>query len=731
MTRHLLRLRMRADLEARSQQHAGRPFWIVKDPVALRYYRFADEEYGILEMLDGETSVESIQQRFADRYGQKLTADELQRFVGAMHRASLVVSDAPGQGRELRLRGDHTARARRWLTLGSLLSLRLPGFDPDRVLRGLNAWLGWIFSGPAVVCGLGLAIAAGLLLLAQWDACRARLPGLAELFAGSNWIWLAVVLATTKVLHEFGHGLTCKRFGGECHEMGVLLLVFTPCLYCDVSDSWMLPSKWRRMGIAAAGMYVELLLASLATFLWWFSQPGLIHSLSLNVMFVCSVSTLVFNANPLLRLDGYYILSDLVEIPNLRQKANALLIRMAGAWFCGWSQRPDPLLPHRRQIWLVPYAIAAVVYRWFVTFSILLFLARALEPSGFQVLGQLLATLAVAGMLLPAALHVARFCSTPGRLRSVRKIRLLVAVAVVGVFSGLMFVPVPFHVRCTFHIQPRAAEAVYVEVPGTIGEIHARAGDRVERGQPLLTLTNLDVQLTLAELTSQRAQLIARREGLERQAYSREAVLAEQAQIREAILAVETQLKKRRRDLERLSIVAPVAGFVFATPSRTPGDQQDGRLATWSGRVLEPHNLGAHLSDGVAVCQLGEPRELEATLAIDQSEVEFVRPGQTVDLVLDQLPTERFASRIDRLARVDMEVSPQSLSHKSGGELVTRTDQAGYERPVSTTYLGAAALDDPDERVVIGATGHARIRAGSRTMAQRLWRTVCQTFRLP
>src|SRR5206468_11742270 len=145
-----------------------------------------------------------------------------------------------------------------------------------------------------------------------------------------NWIYLGGTLAITKVIHEFGHGLSCKHFGGECHEMGVMLLVMTPCLYCNVSDSWMLPNKWHRAAIGAAGMYIELVMASIATFLWWFSEPGLLNNVCLAVMFVCSVTTLVFNANPLMRYDGYYILADLLEIPNLRQKAGQVLSRTLG-----------------------------------------------------------------------------------------------------------------------------------------------------------------------------------------------------------------------------------------------------------------------------------------------------------------------------------------------------------------------------------------------------------------
>ena len=173
---------------------------------------------------------------------------------------------------------------------------------------------------PAIMVAAAYIFTALMLVLVNFETFRSKLPEFHQFFASGNWFYLAAALGITKVIHEFGHGLSCKYYGGECHEMGFMLLVFTPCLYCDVSDSWMLPSKWKRMMIGAGGMYIELILASTATFLWWNSHEGLFNQMCLNVMFVSSVSTLLFNANPLMRFDGYYILSDMLEIPNLRTK---------------------------------------------------------------------------------------------------------------------------------------------------------------------------------------------------------------------------------------------------------------------------------------------------------------------------------------------------------------------------------------------------------------------------
>ena len=230
-----------------------------------------------------------------------------------LHRSGLVISQASGQGRQLRRRGDEKKKELLG-KLSNIFALRFRGIDPERILNFLNPITWWYFTLPAFILVALFGLCALTLVLVNFQEFRGRLPTFEQFFAAHNWLYLGATMAIVKVLHEFGHGLSCKRYGGECHEMGLMFLVFTPCLYCNVSDSWMLPNKWHRVFIGAAGMYVELTLAALATFGWWFSEPGLFNFLCLSVMFICSVSTLVFNGNPLLRFDGYYILMDLLEI---------------------------------------------------------------------------------------------------------------------------------------------------------------------------------------------------------------------------------------------------------------------------------------------------------------------------------------------------------------------------------------------------------------------------------
>src|SRR2546429_6319429 len=213
-------------------------------------------------------------------------------------------------------------------------------------------------------------LAAILLVTTHFDTFRSKLPSYHEFFSFQTIAYLWIALGIVKVIHEFGHGLSCKKFGGEVHEMGLLLLVFSPAMYCNVSDSWMLPSKWKRIIISAAGIYIELIIAALATFVWWNAPEGtFLKNLSLSLMIVCSVSTVVFNANPLMRYDGYYVLADWIEIPNLRERSNRFLKNAMLEHCLGVEVQPETYMATGRKVLFVVYAVISYIYRWVVTYS--------------------------------------------------------------------------------------------------------------------------------------------------------------------------------------------------------------------------------------------------------------------------------------------------------------------------------------------------------------------------
>ncbi|MEE2780622.1 MAG: biotin/lipoyl-binding protein [Planctomycetota bacterium] len=582
---------------------------------------------------------------------------------------------------------------------------------------------------------LTLGFAALLLVGVQWETFQAKLPSFHTFFAGKNWIWLGLTLAVTKVLHEFGHGLSCKHFGGECHEMGVMILVLTPCLYCNVSDSWMLPNKWHRAAIGAAGMYVEVVIASLATFCWWFTEPNtIINQVSLSIMFVCSVSTLLFNGNPLLRYDGYYILSDILEIPNLRQKSSAILNRKLGALCFGIETPEDPFLPKKKQGLFALYSIAAVIYRWMIVFGILFFLYKVFEGTGFEVIGQIIATFALYGLLVQPVWKLIKYLSVPGRIHSMKTPNLLGTLAVVAVLLAfVLFVPLPHHVICPLEIQPHQAARVYIEVPGILSERFVEAGSVVKEGQTLAKLDNLDIQLETVRL---KGELSVLEEEITHLHFERNQSRGEAARrANNELLAAEERkssalerLNQQEEDLARLTLSAPRAGYVFAPPFKSGQATVEGLLPTWSGSPLQEKNVGAMLQTSELFCQIGDTKEMEAVLAIDQSDRNFVATGQTVEIIINHLPDKTFDSAIEQIATTEMTDPPVRLTDRAGGELMTETGPRGREQLMSTTYQARVLLDDPEHLLRVGLRGQAKIHTAPRTLGSRVWRLITETF---
>ena len=723
-------LRRRGDLVVNRQVYQGQAWWVVKDPISLHYFRFRPEEYALLEMLDGRTSLDQLKEQFEARFPpRRITVDELSRFIATLHRSGLVIGDRPGQGPQLFERRRQRIW-REWMAwLSNIMSMRFRGIDPDRLLERLDPWFGWLFAPPAIAAALVFVASAVLLVLVNFDTFRAKLPEFHQFFAAGNWLYLAVALGVTKILHEFGHGLSCKHYGGECHEMGVMLLVFTPCLYCDVSDSWMLPNKWKRAAIGAAGMYVEVIIASIATYLWWNSHPGVFNKLCLDVMFVSSVSTILFNANPLLRYDGYYILSDVLEIPNLRQKANTILGRLASRWCLGIKQQEDPFLPQRNLGLFALYAVASSVYGWVVTASIFLFVWNVFKPYRLEVLGQLLAFGAVWGLVIRPLQGMIKFFKVPGRRDEVKSANVAVTAAVAAaVIGGIALIPLPQRVWCPVELRPRGEETVYVSVPGTLAELRVRPNAVVRKGDELARLVNVDLDLEIADLEGKERQYESRLKSLERERFSDPAAGLEIGTVEESLAGVREQLARKRQDRSELVLVAPRDGVVLPPPSVKRQDDRAGMLPAWSGHVLDESNLGAMLQEGTVLCLVGDPDRFEAVMVVDQTEVEFVTAGQPVDLKLDSFAWQTFRGTVDQLAESHIEAGSERLSVKAGGQVPTETDASGREIPISTSYEALMTLDDPEAVFTPGMRGTARIQVGSRTLGQWLLRLLWQTF---
>ncbi|MEM6692765.1 MAG: HlyD family efflux transporter periplasmic adaptor subunit [Planctomycetota bacterium] len=612
----------------------------------------------------------------------------------------------------------------------NVFALRYRGFDPEKILNWMLPWFGWIFTIPALLGFIGLFLSASLLLASQYETVYAKLPTFGQFFAADRWLILAATMAIVKVIHEFGHGLSCKKFGGECHEIGFMLLVFTPCLYCNVSDSWMLPNKWKRVWIGAAGIYVEMILASMAAFFWYYTESGTtINDLCLNMMFLNAVSTILVNGNPLLRFDGYYILMDALEIPNLRQKSTEVLKRWFQKTCLGLELQEDPFLPTRGKFWFAMFTIASVIYRWVVVFSICWFVIKVLEPYGLQSIGRMVAAIGFAGLVAQPIIQTFKFVRTPGRLSKVKKKPLLASLAVAAAaITAVCYIPLPHHIDCAFEVRPSSAGTVYAGTPGRI-EWAVEPRTVVAEGDQIMKLKNPDLEIHLSDLEGEERQAEIKLQNLERQTF-RDARVDLQIDTQEKVLDSIRQMKaKTLEEIDRLTVRAKRDGIIVEPPERPSQDTGDGRLPGWTGHPLQKKNLGALLTPDDVVCNIAVPNGFEAVLIIDQGDVQLVREGQSVDIKFDARRADTYTGEITEKSNEPLDATSVSMSSQTGGDLQTEIDPAtGAVIPRSVSYQARVPLELDGVLVRPGYRGSAKVHVDPMSLGSRLWRFIAKTF---
>ncbi len=500
-----LEVKLRPDLVVQPQFYEGMTHYVIKDPLALKYFRFKIEEYFLLQQFDGKQTLQEVKKAFERKYRpQTISIEDLTRFVAQLHEAGIILIDSPEQAKVLIRRRKKNRWRKVWAFLANILFIKIPIIDPERLLTRMYPYFRWIFTRTFVTLSVmsmlagrhAWSSASGRPSTTSFPISRASSTGGPS---ASFWVCLAVV----KIIHEFGHGLTAKHFGGEVHEMGILFLVLTPALYCDVTDSWLLPNKWNRIWISAAGIYVECFLASIATFVWWYSTPGLLNSLAMATMFICSVNTIMFNANPLLRYDGYYVMADWLEIPNLRIKSTQFFAYLIQEKVLGLEIPVQSYLPRSRRYLFVTYAVASYIYRWFVTFAILWFLSQVLKPYKLESVSYLLAVGSLVPLVGMPVYQIVKFLRTPGRLRKVKKARAAAfAVAAIALVGGILLIPTPLRIQGSLVLKLAKPEEIYAEVEGRLVELNVRNGDWVTKDTVLAKLSNPEKQKELLQRTA-------------------------------------------------------------------------------------------------------------------------------------------------------------------------------------------------------------------------------------
>lgn len=681
-----LKPRLRKHAELHRHDYRGRIWYVLQDHAGGRAHRFSPAAYSFVGLMDGRRTVQELWDTVSNQQGdQAPTQDEVIRLLGQLHAADVLICDVTPDSRELLRRYRRYERMKWKQRLWTPLAVRFPIWDPDRFLLGtlpvvrplfsrFGAWL-WL-----VTVGTGALLAA-----ANWSALTEDLVDTA--LAPQNLLLLWLVYPAVKAVHELCHGYATRIHGGEVHEIGIMLLVLVPVPYVDATSAWGFRSKYQRMLVGGIGMGAELFLAAIALFVWLSVEPGVVHTVAYNVILIGGVSTLLFNGNPLLRFDGYYVLVDGVEIPNLGSRANKYLGYLIQKYLFGSKDAESSASTPGECRWFVVYGIAAFVYRAFILSAIVLYIGGK-----FFVVGVLLAAWAIVTQVaIPLGKSLKFLVSNP-RLRKNRRRALTVSAALVGGVLLLLFaLPAPLWTRTEGVVWPPEQSQLRAGADGFIEEILVADGTRVVSGQALIEAQDPFLAARVELLESQQNEL---------ELQLRQAQTIDQVQvsiIREQLAAATGDLERALERSRALTISSSRAG-VFVAPQSQDLPGRFVRQGQVVGYVIDPAD---HLTVRAVVSQddIGLLRDeirrvhvFEGTWTGTGFEAELTRavPGGSQELPTPALgtagggafaidPTDPTGRKtIERVFEFDVALPDDAAARYLGNRMYVRFDH-GYE----------------------------------------------------
>lgn len=706
--------RLRADIVIRRQMFKHQEYYVLKDPLALTYFRLLPEETYILTLLDGKRNLRDIAERFNARYPNlPRSVSELAQFTNQLGAGGLLNISASRFVENANQTKPQQLMMFWAKIIQGFLFVKVPLVDPSPWLGRLTHavrffWTRW-FVGAAL---LFYVWTAGLLLANSGEFASRPI----DFFSTSNLLLLWFTIIVIKTLHEFGHATTCRFFGGEVHEMGVCLMCFTPCGYVDASDAWMMRRKRHKLFTTIAGIFTELILACIAAHFWLVLPEGIGRSVAFNAMIVASVNTIVFNINPLMRFDGYYVLCDVLEIPNLRTKAMAFCSYHLQRLFLGYRNRNQESqfgADANGRVFVV-YSVFAYLYMIMIIYGFTQIFARVLEPIGLRDFGLGLGFFVEGSFVALPFIKVIMDATKPGAHivktgSSVR--RTLVTLAVLAGVVALSFVvPTRYRVTQQAVVTAESPESIASDVGGVISKIHVRTGQWVNPGDLVLTLENPEVTAELRIAEAARQQSRVRFSALR---YSPSWSVAET----QAHAAQEMELT------EAAYQVAVARGSKLELRARS------------GGYVLTPNAdklVGSYAAPYTLILRLGDTRQLRLLIPLTENEAQLVGPGNKVRG--RWIATARsFETELDSVS--SQPAKPTDIHHGMlayfGGSVPSQVLQRDPRaRPDFPVFVATAPMPKPDHEVPEGLRVRLTIEGERTTLGEKTWRWFMSLFNL-
>jgi putative peptide zinc metalloprotease protein len=685
---------IRKDAVIRRVVQLGEVKWVVKNPETTKYYNFEDDEWGLIQLFDGEHTLAEVQAEYQELFPrEKIELSLVVEYFEMMREMDLLAQTVAEKNLGL-LAKARTARQRAAEEKAEGFNpffLLFHVLDPNRFLDRTVKYVRWIWTPPVVAAALAFNAWAFGVILIHWDVVW---NGTMELYALTSKPLIDVfqfffILTFIGAIHEFAHAYAVKIYGGDVHDIGIALLYFTPAFYCDTTDSVLFESKWHRLWVTTAGIYVEAFMCSVATVVWVMSYPDtLLHEIAFKTVLFTGVSTVFFNINPLIKIDGYYALSSIVEIPDLREES----FRYIGAVFQNKILHlPVAVPPASRRKRRIYWIFGTAALAWVAV------IMRFIGGLFLNLYNHLFPNWAIALLILTMYRLFrkrVRLVTRTAHLFYLDKKELLMSprvrtglLAAAAVLALLVLLPWSRRtLRAPARLRPMVTVRLEAPEDAVVVQALANEGDRVEAGQPILRLASPAAAEETARLSTERDRLVGEASRARQDAAAAQVF---QSEIRGGAVAAALKSGQARED--RLVVRSPIAGRVL-----TP------RLKDLEGRSVPA---------GTLLVEVGEVDRLKAELPVTERLLDDLAPNDTV--------TALFGGRMTPAHGRVASISPATLESPATAR-IDAEPAAPREHP--DQFVALTVFENADGSLVPGMVGYAKIYGRRASYAARAGR---------
>ena len=693
------------------QNFRGQIWYVLENTYNNKFIRISPDAYRFVALLDGYRTVSEAWNICNEQLGDRApTQGEAIQILAQLYSSNMLYGDISPDTESLfnRYRKRVTREIQGFFT--NLLFIRIPLINPDNFLDRWVDILGQVFTKTGLILWL-LFVSTGLYV---------ALSNISELFhesrevlAPANLIFLYMSIVVVKVFHEFSHAFACKKFGklnqggGQVNVMGVMFLVFLPLPYMDASSAWAFRNKWHRIVVGLAGIMAEMAFATLAVLVWANTAPGTVHAIAYNIIFVASISTILFNGNPLLRYDAYYVLSDLLEIPNLSQRSRDYFFYIVKRYAWKIKGVTNPAHTRGEKIWFILYGTASTFYRIYILIIILLFLNDRLPEELFILVPMFAITGLIMWVLFPLGKFI-HYLATSGELIKTRKRAVtstLGALAVTGIFIGL--INMPYHSRIEGIVEPEDFIPVHARSEGFV-VTYLPSGENVSPDSDiyLVKAINPEMEAEKKGLLFELKKLQIQRRIMERQEVAGVQIMEEQ------IEALKEKIGRIEKELTLLRLRAPVSGI-------------------W----ISPHidrAIGTYLKRGEQIGYVASLDNLIIRATAGQELVAMLmeQAYKDVEIRVKGRPDLLFTGRIEKISSAGQEILPsEALGYAGGGEIpVHPRDPRGLKAAEKFFEVRIRLSGDRPVQLFPGQKVIVRISLGSKPLGVQWWQSFRQLF---